>query len=70
MVFHWSQSDNKAPQESRTLLSILADLRNSAVWMDLSMSFDLQLFQSSYPASRDHSECTSYNWYHHPFHVQ
>ena len=31
MVFHWSPSDNKSPQEvTRTLLSILADF-NSAV---------------------------------------
>ena len=33
MVFHWSLSDNKSPQVSRTLLSILAVLNNSVVWM-------------------------------------
>ena len=33
MVFHWSQSDSKSPQVSRTLLSILADLNNAVVWM-------------------------------------
>ena len=33
MVFHWSLSDNKSPQVSRTLLSILADLKNAVVWM-------------------------------------
>ena len=32
MVFHWSLSDSKSPQVSRTLLSILADL-NVVVWM-------------------------------------
>ena len=32
MVFHWSLSDSKSPQVSRTLLSILSDL-NAAVWM-------------------------------------
>ena len=33
MVFHWSLSDNKFPQVSRTLLSILAVLNNAVVWM-------------------------------------
>ena len=31
MVFHGSLSDNKSPQVSRTLLSILADLNNAVV---------------------------------------
>ena len=31
MVFHWSLSDSKSPQISRTLLSILADLNNAVV---------------------------------------
>ena len=33
MVFHWSLSDNKSPQVSRTLLSILAVLNNAVVWV-------------------------------------
>ena len=33
MVFHWSQSDNKSPQVSRTLRGILADLNNAIVWI-------------------------------------
>ena len=33
MVFHWSLSDSKSPQVSRTLLSILAVLNNPVVWM-------------------------------------
>ena len=33
MVFHWSLSDSKSPQVSRTLLSILAVLKNAVVWM-------------------------------------
>ena len=33
MVFHWSLSDNKSPQVSRTLLSILSVLNNVVVWM-------------------------------------
>ena len=33
MVFHWSLSDNKSPQVTKTLLSILAVLNNAVVWM-------------------------------------
>ena len=33
MVFHWSLSDNKSSQVSRTLLSIQVDLSNAVVWM-------------------------------------
>ena len=33
MVFHWRLSDSKAPQVSRTLLSILAVFTNSVVWI-------------------------------------
>ena len=33
MVFHWSLSDNKSPQVTRTLLSILAVLNNAVVWI-------------------------------------
>ena len=33
MVFHWTLSDSKSPQVSRTLLSILAVPNNAAVWM-------------------------------------
>ena len=33
MVLHWSLSDSKYPQVSRTLLSILAVLNNVIVWM-------------------------------------
>ena len=33
MVFHWSLSDSKSPQVSRTLLSILAVLNNVVVCM-------------------------------------
>ena len=32
-VFHWSMSDSKSPQVSRTLLSVLAVLNNAVVWM-------------------------------------
>ena len=33
MVFHWSLSDSKSPQVSKTLLSILAVLNNAFIWM-------------------------------------
>ena len=33
MVFHWSLSDSKSPQVSRTLFSILVVLNNVVVWM-------------------------------------
>ena len=33
MVFHWSLSDSKSPQVSRTLFSILADIKIVIVWM-------------------------------------
>ena len=33
MVFHFSLSTNKFPQVSRTLPSILANLKNAVVWM-------------------------------------
>ena len=33
MVFHWRLSDSKSPQDSRTLLSILAVFNNAVVWM-------------------------------------
>ena len=33
MVFHWSLSDSKSLQVSRTLLGILADLNNAVVWV-------------------------------------
>ena len=33
MVFHWSLSNRKSPQVSRTPLSILVVLNNAVVWM-------------------------------------
>ena len=33
MVFHWSLSDSKCPQFSRTRLRILAVLSNAVVWI-------------------------------------
>ena len=33
MVLYWSLSDNKSPQLSNTLLSILVDFHNVVIWM-------------------------------------
>ena len=46
MVFHWRLSDNKSPQVSRTLLSILAVFNNAVVWM---VSTRPPTFKSSRP---------------------
>ena len=46
MVFHWSLSDNKSPQVSITLLSILADLNNAGVWVVFTRTL---IFKSSSP---------------------
>ena len=35
IVFHWTLSDIKSPQVSRTLLSILANINNAVIWMVL-----------------------------------
>ena len=64
MVFHWSLSDCKYPQVSRTLLSILVDFSNAVIW-SLRLSSNFQLIQ----AFVDRSEYTHYNWYHRHFHV-
>ena len=48
MVFHWSLSDSKSSQVSRTLLSILAVLNNAVVWM---VSTRLPTSKSSSPFS-------------------
>ena len=46
MVFHWSLSDSKSPQVSRTRLSILAILSNAVVWI---VSTHLPTSKSSRP---------------------
>ena len=59
MVFHWSLSESKSPQVSRTLLSILTVLNNVIVWM---VSTRLPTSNSSSPLSYC-SKRTNYNWY-------
>ena len=48
MVFHWSLCDNKSPQVSRTLLSILAYHNSTVVWM---VSTRLLISKSSCPCT-------------------
>ena len=55
MVFHWSLSDSKSPQVSRTLLSILAILNNAVVWM---VSTRLPTSKSSSPFSNPNAPIT------------
>ena len=49
MVFHWSLSDYKSHQVSRTLLSILSDLNNTLGWMDFTRPL---ISKSSSPCTR------------------
>ena len=59
VVFHWSLSDSKYPQVSRTLHSILADLNNAVIWMI-----------STYPLiSKSSSPFIYYNWYNRRHHM-
>ena len=46
MVFHWSLSDSKSPQASRTRLGILAVLSNAVIWI---VSSHLPTSKSSKP---------------------
>ena len=70
MVFHWSLSDSKFLQVSRTLLSSLADLNNAVVWM---VSTRPLISKSSSLCTKSFGDCTeraNYNWYHRYFHVR
>ena len=69
VVFHWSLKDNKSPQVSMTLLSILADPNTAVVWMVslLSLIFSSpRIFPRSFG---DRSKFTNYNRYHCHFHI-
>ena len=61
---HWSLSDSKSLQVSRTLLSILANLNNAVVWMVLILSLIFNSFSLFFQTFGDHSKCPNYNWYH------
>ena len=47
MNSHWILSDSKSPRVSRTLLNILADLNDAAVWMVSTHPFISQSFNPS-----------------------
>ena len=49
MVFHWSLSDSKSPQVSRTRLRILTALCNAVVWI---VSTRPPIFKSSRPFNK------------------
>ena len=68
MVSHWSLSNTKSPQVSRTLLSIQADLNSALVWM---VSTRPLIYKSSshYTNPLVTSKTTNHNWYHNHFHV-
>ena len=63
MDFFWSLSENKCPQVSRTLLSILADLINAVDMDGLGTSSDFPLFQFFNEDFGDGSKHIIYNWY-------
>ena len=69
MVFHWSLSDHKSPQVSRTLLGILADVKKCCSFDNLNSSRYFQIFQSLYQSFGDCTKGTNYNWYNRHFHV-
>ena len=62
MVIHWSLSDSKSPQVSRTLLSILAVLNNALIWM-------VSTRPPTAMSSSHRTKCTNYNWYNCHLHV-
>ena len=68
MVFRWSLSDSKFPQVSRTLLSILTDLNNTAFWMVSTCPF-ISKFSSLFIDPLVSTKNTNYNWYKRHFHV-
>ena len=66
MVFHWSLSESKSPQVSRTILSILSDRNNELVWMVSTrpvLSNFSSLYTNSFVAKSagavEYTDCTS-----------
>ena len=57
MVFHWSLSDSKSPQVSRTLLNILAVLNNAVVWNNSALN--CEAYSSFEGVSSDHRIVTA-----------
>ena len=70
MISHWSLRDNTSPQVSKTLLSILADLNNSVVWI---VSTRLLISKSPSFCTDPFGDCTKstdYNLYHRHLHMR
>ena len=63
MVIHWSLSNSKSPQVSRTLLSILIDLSNSVIWTVSSSPLIFKSLSSFIDLSRIVPSVPIY-WYH------
>ena len=59
MAFHWSLSDSKSPQVSRTCLRILAVPSNAVVW----------IVSTRRPTSKSSRPFNYYNWHNRYFHV-
>ena len=69
MIFHWSLSESKSLQVSRTLLSILAVLSNVVVWMVYTRPL---ISNSSSPLKIFFGNCTkttNHDWYNCHLHV-
>ena len=69
MDFHWSQSDSKSPQVSRTLLSMLAFLNNIIVWMVLICPLISNSSNLLSNLLRTLELRANYNWYHRHLYV-
>ena len=70
MVFHWSLRDTKSPQVTMTLLSVLADLNNTVVWIVSARPPISNFCRLFIKLLGDRSAHTNYNWSHCHLHVQ
>ena len=66
VVFHWNLSNNKSPQISRTLLSILAD-HDTRCGLDVLHSSSNLQFPSLFQTYVDCSKGSIYYWYYSHF---
>ena len=69
MVSHWSLSDDKSPQDSRIVLSILGDLNNAVIYMVSTRPLISKSFKSLYQSFGDGAKSINYNCYHRHLHV-
>ena len=69
MVFHWTLSGNKSPQNFRTLL-LYSSRSQQCYSLDGLYSYSYrQVLQSQYQTFGDSTERTNYYWYHRYFHI-